>query len=157
MAFVQAVPDDVEAEAGAAVAAFRARFEARRGCLGGAEVVLVDEVADGDARYLPEEDLIEIEIPTSPRRFRESLVHELAHHVEHSCPDFDPVRRDIQAVTGSEDWSGAVRWADRPAELWAEAVVELVLGERVRFARSVPVDPAIVDIARAWASGGSER
>jgi hypothetical protein len=150
--FVQPVPDDVETEARSAVAAFVEQFAARRACIGGAEVMLVDEVPDGDARYLAAEALIEIEIPTSPRRFRDSLVHELAHHVEHRCPNFAALRDEIMALTGAAAWTGQTRWADRPSELWAESVVEAVLGERVRFGRSVPMDPALVDAVRDWAA-----
>jgi hypothetical protein len=148
--FVQPVPADVEAEARTAVAAFVDRFASRRDCVGGAEVVLVDDVPDGDARYLGADATIEVEIPTSPRRFRDSLVHELAHHVERRCADSGTLRAAVLAVTGDEAWSGQPRWADRPAELWAEAVVEIVLGERVRFGRTVPLDPALVDAVRAW-------
>jgi hypothetical protein len=151
--FVQPVPHDVETEARSAVAAFVERFATRRECAGGAEVLLVDEVPDGDARYLPAEAVIEIEIPTSPRRFRDSLVHELAHHVEHRCPDFTALRDEVLALTGATAWTGQHRWADRPSELWAESVVEVVLGERVRFGRSVPIPPVLVDAVRDWADG----
>jgi hypothetical protein len=113
-------------------------------------VVLVADVPDGDARYFPAEASIEIEIPTSPRRFRDSLVHELAHHVERRCPDFPDVRDEILALTAADSWTGQPRWADRPAELWAESVVEVVLAERVRFGRTVPLDPAVVDAVRRW-------
>jgi hypothetical protein len=150
--FLQPIPDDVETEARSAVAAFTDRFASRRECVGGADVVLVDEVSDGDARYLAADGVIEIEIPTSPRRFRDSLVHELAHHVEHRCPDFDLLRDEVLTLTGADAWTGQPRWADRPSELWAESVVEVVLGERVRFGRAVPLDPALVDAVRTWAA-----
>jgi hypothetical protein len=149
--FVQPVPDDVQTEARSAVAAFVERFATRRECVGGAEVLLVDEVPDGDARYLPAEAVIEIEIPTSPRRFRDSLVHELAHHVEHRCPDFATIRDEVLTLTGATAWTGQSRWAERPSELWAESVVEVVLGERVRFGRSVPLGPELVDAVGDWA------
>ena len=113
-------------------------------------MVLVDDVPDGDARYLRAEAVIEIEIPTSPRRFRDSLVHELAHHVERRCPDFPVVRNEVLAITGADSWTGQPRWADRPSELWAESVVEVVLGERVRFGRTVPLDPALVEVVGSW-------
>jgi hypothetical protein len=146
----QRVPAVVEQEVRATVADFVAVFEARRNCIGGAELQLVRELDDGDARYVAAEDLIEIEIPTSPRRFRESLVHELAHHVDRSCPDADVLRTDVMAMIGATDWTGQERWEQRPSELWAEAVVEIVLGERVRFERSIPLDERVVDAARRW-------
>lgn len=146
----QRVPPVVEQEVRATVAAFVVVFAARRECIGGAELDLVRHVDDGDARYVAAEDLIEIEIPTSPRRFRESLVHELAHHVEHSCSDADRLRSDVKAAIGATDWTGQDRWEQRPSELWAEAVVELVLGDRVRFERSLPLDARVVGAARRW-------
>lgn len=146
----QRVPAAVEHEVRATVAEFVAVFETRRSCIGGAELALVRELTDGDARYVAAEDLIEIEIPTSPRRFRESLVHELAHHVDDSCPDADVLRTDVMTAMGAMDWTGQERWAQRPSELWAETVVEIVLGERVRFERSIPLDDRVVAAARRW-------
>jgi hypothetical protein len=146
----QRVPPEVEQEVRATVADFVAVFETRRGCIGGAELLLVRRIDDGDARYVAAEDLIEIEIPTSPRRFRESLVHELAHHVEHSCADADVLRTDVMTAMGATDWTGQERWEQRPSELWAESVVEIVLDERVRFERFVPLDRGVVDAVRRW-------
>lgn len=144
------VPEAVEAEVRATVADVVAVFASRRDCIGGAELELVRELEGGDARYLPSEHLIRIEIPTSPRRFRESLVHELAHHIERSCPDAEVLRADLMTAVDATSWTGQERWEDRPSELWAEAVVEIVLGERVRFQRSVPLDDGVVDAARRW-------
>ncbi len=146
----QRAPAAVEQEVRATVADFIAVFEARRSCIGGAELELVRELDDGDARYVAADDLIEIEIPTSPRRFRESLVHELAHHVDDSCPDADVLRTDVMTAMGVTDWSGQERWEQRPSEMWAEAVVAIVLGERVRFGRSMPLDHDVVEAARRW-------
>ena len=146
----QPVPPEVEQEVRAAVADFVAVFGAHRGCIGGAELELVRRIDDGDARYVAADDLIEIEIPTSPRRFRESLVHELAHHVDHSCPHATALRADVMTALGASEWTGQRRWDQRPSELWAEAVVEIVLGERVRFERSVPLDPSVTAAARRW-------
>jgi hypothetical protein len=149
----QRVPEAVELEVRETVAEFVAVFDARRGCIGGAELLLVGEVDGGDARYDAAENLIEIAIPTSPGRFRESLVHELAHHVDSSCADAAVLRTDVMATVGATDWAGQERWEDRPSELWAESVVQIVLGERVRFERSVRLDPAVVDAARRWIVG----
>jgi hypothetical protein len=151
--FTQVVPADVDAETRDAVAAFVDVFAGRRDCVGGAQLELVDDVDGGDARYRPEDATIEVAIPTSPRRYRESLVHELAHHVERACPDFADAESAILAAIGDPDrpWaSSAMPWEERPAEIWAESVVQLVLGERVRFARTMPLDPAVVDAARSW-------
>jgi hypothetical protein len=51
---------------------------------------------------------------------------------------------------GAIDWTGQERWDQRPSELWAEAVVEIVLGERIRFGRSIALDADLVRAARRW-------
>lgn len=150
--FTQSVPADVEAEARAAVADFVDTFEAHRDCPGTAEVVLVRNVAGGDARYVEGEGAIEIEIPTTPERFRESLVHELAHHVEHRCPEFEQVRRSWADRTGVA-WTGQERWEERPSEQWAEVVVEMVLGERRLHGDEMRIDPTLVALAADWIEG----
>jgi hypothetical protein len=148
--FAQAVPADVERETRTAVAEFSDVFRERRPCLPTAHVVLVRDVDGGDARYLADSAVIEIEIPTTPARFRESLVHELAHHVESTCPAFAGLRDEWLARSGDGTWSGQERWEDRPTEQWAEAVVALVLGERLLHGDEMTVDADLVTVARDW-------
>ena len=74
----QELPADVRAEVDTTWAAFLDVFGSRRRCFGDVALRLVGDVDGGDARYDLDEALIEIEIPTSPARFRESLAHELA-------------------------------------------------------------------------------
>lgn len=150
--FTQPVPVDVDTNARAAVASFVALLGARRDCVGTAEVVLVRDVAGGDARYLATDGTVEIEIPTTPARFRESLIHELAHHVEHRCPDFDRLRRSYVGRTAIV-WTGQERWEERPSEQWAELVVELVLGERMLHGDEMSIDPVLVELVADWLAG----
>ncbi len=150
--FTQPIPADVEAEARAAVAAFVAVFETRRDCAGTAGVELVRDVEGGDARYVEHDAAIEIEIPTTPERFRESLVHELAHHVEHRCPEFEQLRQAWTQHTAIA-WSGQERWEERLSEQWAETVVELVLGERLLHGDEMRIDPTLVVLASDWIEG----
>lgn len=150
--FTQPIPADVEAEARAAVADFVTVFEARRDCAGTAEVVLVRDVEGGDARYVDSDAVVEIEIPTTPERFRESLVHELAHHVERRCPQFEDLLRAWDAQT-AVPWTGQELWEDRPSEQWAEVVVEMVLGERRLHGEDMPIDAALVVLAQEWIEG----
>jgi len=148
--FAQAIPSDVEGEARAAIAEFTDVFGPRRACIPTAHVVLVRDVDGGDARYLADAAAIEIEIPTTPARFRESLVHELAHHVERACPAFADLRDEWLARSGAVAWSGQERWEDRPTEQWAEAVVGLVLGERLLHGDEMTIDPDLVLLAGEW-------
>ncbi len=150
--FGQPIPADVEAEARAAVADYVGVFAARRACAPPADVVLVRDVEGGDARYVAEDGRVEIEIPTTPARFRESLVHELAHHLEHRCADFGELREAWLAQAGGA-WSGHQRWEDRPSEQWAEAVVDIVLGERILHGDEMVLDPELVALVREWADG----
>ena len=154
---VQHVPDDVEREARAAVARFASVFAARRGCIPTAEVVLVREIEGGDARYLAEDAIVEIQIPTTPARFRESLVHELAHHVELTCPAFGELRAAWLAGVAETAWSGQERWEDRPSEQWAETVVEIVLGERRLHGDEMSLDAERSAAAAAWIAGDASR
>jgi len=114
-------------------------------------VTEIDSTDDADARYLPNPGLIEIAIPTSPRRFRDSLVHELAHHLDATCASRDSLRQEWAAARGQDVAAWATGpWEGRSAELFAETVVELTLGERVRFGRSVELPVYATDVVGGW-------
>jgi len=152
---VQDLPDDVRIETDTVWHRFLARFEGRRNCFADVRLVLVDDVVGGDARYVSDEALIQIEIPTTPARFRESLVHELAHHVERTCDEFAELRTVLHAAFGAEQaWTGDSPWVDSPSERWAETVVQLVNGERLLHAEEMPIDPSVVDTVASWGRGG---
>lgn len=78
---VRDVPADVQAELDVTWSRFLDRFGSRRTCFEDVSVDLVRQVQGGDARYVIDKRLIEIQIPTTPARFRESFAHELAHHL----------------------------------------------------------------------------
>ncbi|MEO6651254.1 MAG: hypothetical protein ABIP17_01185 [Ilumatobacteraceae bacterium] len=156
LTIVQDLPDDVRAVLDPAWAAFLARFDGRRSCIADVEVVLVDHVEGGDARYVESAAMIEIEIPTTPAKFRESLVHELAHHVERTCVEFGELRAELHARFGLErPWSDGATWADIPAERWAETVVQLVNGDRILHRSEMPLDRSVLDVVEAWGSGAA--
>lgn len=152
---VQDVPDDVLVELDAIWERFEVAAPARVDCVTEVTVLLVDEVDGGDARYVAESARMEIAIPTSPRRFRESVVHELAHHLDATCPETRTVRAEILGLLGAqpEEWTVGETWFTTPEEIWAEAFVEVVNGERVRFARAMQLPPAVVDAVDRWAGG----
>lgn len=157
---MQDVPDDVLAEMNTTWGRFIDRFADRRTCFADVTVVLVDRVEGGDARYVGDEALIEIQIPTTPARFRESLTHELAHHVERTCDEFDDLRTTLHPQFGGPDrpWNGGETWEETPSELWAEAVVALVNGERLLHADDMPIDEDAIDQIAEWgAAPSSER
>lgn len=153
----QELPADVEAEVDAVWDRFLAVFGSRRHCFDDLALRLVPEVDGGDARYLVAEARIEIEIPTSPARFRDSLAHELAHHVEHTCGAFGDLRRELASLPElrGRDWDDPeLPWEERPTELWAETVVELVTGDRVRTARRFDLPAGAGASVSAWAADG---
>lgn len=153
LATPQALPTDVVAEVDAVWAGFADAFAGQRNCIEGAELWLVADVVGGDARYIVDSARVEIEIPTTPERFRESLVHELAHHVEHNCATFDELRAEVHPLLGEDrPWAGGTPWEDVPSERWAETVVALVGVERVRHADSMPIDERWLAHVRRWAA-----
>jgi hypothetical protein len=153
----QDLPPEVRAEVDATWGAFLAVFGPRRHCFGDVALLLVADVEGGDARYDVEAGRIEIEIPTSPARFRDSLAHELAHHVEHTCAAFGSLRAEFSALPGVDGapWTTAERWRETPSELWAETAVQLVNGRRVRHGWAMPLPPGATDVVARWAGGAS--
>lgn len=154
----QDLPADVLAEVEAVLADLHVasdRSIAQR-CDPDVSLLLVSQVTDGDARYVASEKRIEIEIPTSPRRFRDSLVHELAHHLDAHCEDASEMREAWLAQTDEpgQAWTSG-DWADRPSEQFAETVVQVVLEERVRHGRSMPLPEFAEELVRTWLQSGS--
>jgi len=153
MVVPQDVPADVAAELETVWSDFRRVFAGRLMCVPDVTIVLVPEVVDGDARYVPSDSRVEIEIPTTPARFRESVAHELAHHVEHGCPEFEELRRRLNDEFWPGSWRSGPVWWDVPSERWAEHVVDLVNGQRVRHIDEVPIDPRASAVIRGWVAG----
>lgn len=151
----QDVPDDVQVELDTTWSAFTDRFGGRHRCIGDVNVRLVSHLEDGDARYDASEEAIEIRIPTTPARFRESLVHELAHHTERSCGAFDELREQLHPLLGGVDvpWASGPVWYDVPSERFAEHVVHLVNGTRIRHTEEIDIDADVLLLIAAWADG----
>ncbi len=126
-------------------------------CIGLVRIELVAEIEGGDAAYVAADRQILIEIPTSPRRFPESVVHELAHHLDVVCGLDDDLRDQLRAAQGVEPgraWSGSDRWQDQPAEHLAEAVVAVVRGERVLHEDLIALSPLTVSLVQRWLEEG---
>ena len=153
----QRLPDDVAILLDATWEEFLAATPAHHSCLGTVRIELVAEVDGGDAAYRRDERLILIQIPTSPHRFPESVVHELAHHLEATC-GFDGAHRDrlrsAQGIEGDRPWTQVEQWEDRPAEHLAEAVVQVVRGDRVLHHDLVPLTSAAVELVEDWLRQG---
>lgn len=153
--YVQDVPADVRSATDETFDRFRDRFAGRASCIGDVSIELVRSVDDGDARYVSGERRIEIQIPTTPARYRESLAHEFAHHLERTCGEFGSLQVALEPLLGGSGvaWSVGPTWKETPSEQFAEAVVELVNGERIRHADTMPVDPAALELIARWGTG----
>jgi hypothetical protein len=154
---VQNLPSDVAAVVEATWDRFSAAFAGRLDCMGPVEIELVREVPDGDAVYRPLERRILVEIPTSPRRFSESLAHELGHHLEATCADQVRLRPEFlnaQGFAGTASWGGGEAWHLVPAEHFAEAVVHLVNGDRVLHDDQITLSEEALHVVREWGAGG---
>lgn len=133
---------------------FLAAFPGRLDCFG--DVTLEATVSqDERSTYDAERATVTVLVPATARQYRAALVHEFAHHVEADCPEqanLRPVFLDAQGFPQGTDWFAGETWDDTPAQHYAEAVVEYVLGERDPD-RTVDVGPRAVEIVAAWAQG----
>ena len=155
--FAQDVPADGRAETETTWRRFLDVVAGRRSCVGDVTVVLERRVEGGDARYVGAAARIEIQIPTTPERYRESLAHELAHHLERTCADVGELQAALtpSLVAPGQAWSVGSTWEETPSERFAEAVVVAVNGSRVRHTDTVVVEPEVVELIERW--GRAER
>lgn len=125
---------------------------ARLDCFGPVTVQASTTLADR-AQYEPPVATITVRVPRSIPALRESLVHELAHHVEHDCPDHEDGRPRLLAAMGLPSdtaWFEGERWPETPSERFAEATVELLLGERERAADVFLTEEEMQAVADWW-------
>ncbi len=108
------------------------------------------------ARYLPGTHTIELRVPATANLLRDSLVHEFAHHLEATCEEHVTLRDIFLASQGhptGTDWFDAELWEDTPSEQWAEAVVEIVLGERQQHRLDIQISQEAIRAIDAWFAG----
>lgn len=154
--FSEGVPGDLRELGREVWGEFLAVFPDRAGCIG--QVTLVGDWALEGSRayYLPEGARVVLAIPGTAARLRHSLVHELAHHVEHACADHAELRAaflDAQGLAPDTPWFGGPSWEETPSEQYAEAVVRLVLSRPVIFYR-LDLAREAVEAVREWGGGG---
>jgi hypothetical protein len=150
----QNLPADVAELTASTWLAFERAFPSQASCLSDVELALVDDVPGGAADYVVAEHLIRIEIPTSPRRYVESLIHELAHHLDAVCDgelEVGPAFRVAQEIPADAPWERAEAWEERPMEQFAETVVEYVTGDRYTHADIIDVSAEALAVVRDWA------
>lgn len=110
------------------------------------------------ALYDQETHIVHVRVPAPAPSLRASLIHELAHHLELSCPSQTALRPRFVAAQGlpsDVSWFGGAVWQDVPSEQFAEAVVVNVLGARQRHLLRVQLAPEAVDLVATWLATGA--
>ena len=155
LVFAEGTPADLQ-ELGLQVwEEFIAVFPNQAGCIG--EVTMEgDWILEGSrAYYLPEDARVVLEIPATAPHLRHSMIHELAHHVEHACADHVELREDFleaQKLPPDTPWFDGPSWEETPSEQYAEAAVRLVLSRPVMNYR-ISVTAEAVETVRKWGGG----
>jgi hypothetical protein len=141
---------------------FLAVFRARWGCFGDVRLRAAYTL-DSRAGYDPDSATVTVRVPGTPAMLQGALIHEWAHHVEFQCEEHRELRSAFLAVQGlppDTPWrlddtpasSSAGDWANVPSEQYAEAAIELVLGERP-ISTPVRVTREAISVIEEWAAG----
>ena len=147
----QDLPADVQALVDDTWTSFLDATPAQHDCLGPVGLVLVSRVEGGDASYDPRKRLIRIDIPTSPGVFPQLLAHELGHHLVARCDPDGALTAEVAQLQGL-DGTG-LEWADDPVEHVADAMVEIIVGERTIHVDDIELSPKTLETVTSWCSG----
>ena len=155
LAFPEGTPSDLRTLSRDVWEEFLAVFPNQSDCMG--EVILEGDWNLEGSRgfYLPDETKVVLKSPGTAGHLRHSLVHELAHHLEHACPGHSELRG---AFLGAQDlpadtpWFEGPSWEETPSEQYAETVVRLVLSRPVWNYRMV-LTPEAIGTVRDWGGG----
>lgn len=102
--------------------------------------------------------IMHVRVPAPAASLRASLVHELAHHLELSCPSHTALRPHFLAALGLQaatPWFESDIWERIPSEQFAEAVVHAVLGGRRRDVLRMQLTPEALDVVAEWLETGA--
>jgi hypothetical protein len=100
--------------------------------------------------------VIELRVPATANLLEDSLVHELAHHLDATCGALADLRPDFLEAQGhpaGTPWDGADTWEAIPAEQFAETVVLVVLGERQQHRLTMPIRDEAEALVAGWGEG----
>ncbi len=156
------VAGDFEAVAQSTWQQFLGVFHARAYCFGDVHLHAAEEL-DSRAAYDPKTATVTVRVPGSPAMLQSALIHEWAHHIEFQCPAQQELRAAFLAAQGlppdtlwrQDDLPAHTpesEWASIPSEQFAEATIEVVLGER-QIPTTAPVSKPAVDVIARWAAG----
>lgn len=147
-------PADLRDLARGTWASFLAAFPARTACI--PDVALVGRWTLPDrAEYRPDPPTVLVRIPATARQLEAALVHEFAHHLEFQCPEqagLRPAFLRSQGMPAGHPWFAGASWEATPSERFAEATVQLVLGDRA-LRRRMAIGEEAEALIRAWGLG----
>lgn len=150
------VAADLTALAGDIYATFVAAAPGLGDCVRGPRLEAAGELADL-AVYDQATHTMWLRVPATAASLATSMVHELAHHLELSCPSHVALRSRFLAAQQTDlgaAWFGGDVWATIPSEQFAEAVVAAVLGERRRQKLRVRLNAEAVAVVAGWLAAG---
>ncbi len=137
-------------------------FRTRADCFGDVHLHAALQLGSR-AAYDPKTATVTVHVPGTQAMLQSALIHEWAHHVEFQCPAQKELRAAFLSAQGLPPdtvWRRANApiempesdWATIPSEQYAEATIEVVLGER-QIPTTAPVTPAGVRVIAQWAAG----
>lgn len=121
-------------------------------CVGTVRLEAALELPDA-ARYESATQTITVRVPATAPSLQDSLIHELAHHVEATCSSHRQLRPaflEAQGLDRSTSWFDGSSWEETPSEQFAEAVVLFVLGQRRRNVGGVTLMPEARMVVAEW-------
>jgi hypothetical protein len=150
----EGTPSDLTEVVQAAMDEIQEAMPSQADCLQGVTVTH-DRELGRRAEYRPESGTVVLRVPATAADLTFSLAHEVAHHLEVSCPRHEEMRPAFLAAQGFEadqPWFDGVSWATTPSEQYATAVAQLVTGHSDQQRRLVISDEALLVIEQ-WAAG----
>jgi hypothetical protein len=150
IAFADGTPQDLQRLATSAWGDFIASFRRHQDCIDPVTVVPALRLGDR-ATYSQTDALVTVRVPGTAPNLRAALIHEFAHHLDYTCPRVRHFRRRFLAAQGlatTRPWGTGASWEQIPAEQFADAAVEIVLG-RTSWLRLHAREAALQEM-RAW-------
>ena len=134
-------------------------FRARTDCFGDVYLRAATELKSR-AAYDPKTATVTVRVPGTQAMLQSALIHEWAHHIEFQCPAQEEMRAAFLAAQGlppDSTWrpddapanTPESAWATIPSEQYAEAVIEVVLGQR-QIPTTARVSPKAVRVIEQW-------
>lgn len=149
------VGTDLAAVAADAFSRFAGAAPALDGCIGRPTLEAAREL-DDLAVYEAATSTITVRVPATAPSLLDSLIHELAHHVEAQCPSHIEIRTRFATAQGfaaDAEWFSH-QWEHSPSEHYAETVVAIVLDRRRRNVLAVQPTEEATHIVERWMTTG---